>query len=289
MGNERLRSAIAQAGIDADQLATLVQVDVKSVQRWITGTAVPYPRHRTRIATALGRSEQELWPDATPAPPEPDARREILAAYPHSNDLRAPDWRVLLRDATHQVDLLSYSLIDILSTPGVPETLAAKRAAGCRVRVLMADPESVFVTSAAVQLGQDEEDYVSRNELQREIELARGYLEALLQRPGIEGYSFLAERYNTILRFDQQMLVTLNLWGAPRTQAPMLHLRRTVDDGLFDQFEAQLEAILQAASEPIEPNPEHYPHPAQNPERYQPISAESHDQLIAALRQEAAG
>ncbi len=109
MGNERLRSAIAQAGLDADQLASLVEVDVKSVQRWIAGNAVPYRRHRTRIATALGRAEQELWPDATPAPPEPDARREILAAYPHSNDLRAPDWRVLLRDATHQVDLLSIS------------------------------------------------------------------------------------------------------------------------------------------------------------------------------------
>jgi transcriptional regulator with XRE-family HTH domain len=289
MGNERLRSAIAQAGLDTDQLATLVEVDVKSVQRWIAGAAIPYPRHRTRIATALGRAEQELWPDATPAPPEPDARREILAAYPHSNDLRAPDWRVLLRDATQQVDLLSYSLIEILSTPGAPETLAAKGAAGCRVRILIADPESVFVTSAAVQLGQADEDYVSRNELQREIEQARGYLEPLLQRPGIEAYSFLAERYNTILRFDQQMLVTLNLWGTTRAQAPMLHLRRTVDDGLFDQLAAHLEAILEHASEPIEPNPEHYPHPAQNAERYQPISQARHDQLIAALRHEAAG
>jgi lambda repressor-like predicted transcriptional regulator len=275
--NERLRAAIRQKGIDPEQLSVLVQVDVKTVYRWLAGRT-PRPRYRTMVARALERNERELWPDAAIEVPAENPQREIQGAWPHANDYRAPDWRVLMRDAVEQIDLLDYTLLDIVSAAGITDMLEEKGASGCRVRALIAAPDSIWVASAAKQLGLDEQDYISRTELELEIELARGHLEPLIGKPGIEIRHFYAERYNTILRFDDQMLVTLHLWGTPTAQAPMLHLRRRGDGGLFDQFAHHLDEIIKEASESVDPAPDHYPDPHKNPDRYRPTTKETYEQ-----------
>jgi transcriptional regulator with XRE-family HTH domain len=275
MANERLRQAIRDAGLDEDQLAGLVKVDVKTVQRWVSGRT-PRPRHRGLVAKPLGVHERELWPEAVFDAPAQDPRREIIAALPQANDLRAPDWRAMLKDAVHTIDLLDLTLLDITGTPGVIELLQAKARSGCQVRrILIAAPDSVWVTTTAQQLRQDQEDDVGRNELEREIDFARGYLEPLTTHPNITLRSYYAERANSIIRVDDQMLLTLHLYGAPSQQAPLLHIRRHSDDGLIDQFLAHLDAIRDEASDPIQPNPERYPHPRQHPDRYQPATPAS--------------
>lgn len=268
MANDRLRAAITQAGLDVDELARRADVDTKTVRRWLSGRT-PYGRHRARVAQILGRTEHELWPEvAIPAEP-PDARREILGAYAHANDLAAPDWRALLRQAGECIELLGDSLSDILTAPGAIDAIAAKATGGCEVRILIAAPDSIFVRLAAGQLGQEEDEH-GITPLEREIELVRGHLEPLLGQPNLQLRRFLADRFNSILRFDDQMLVTLDLWGAPAGRAPLLHLRRDSDDGLFDQFTDHFDSIWQNASEPEHPNPASYPNPAHHPDRYTP-------------------
>jgi hypothetical protein len=285
MANERLRAAIAEAGLDADQLATLVEVDVKTVRRWISEGRTPYGRHRARVARELGREQRDLWPDAAVESPPHDPRHEIVAAFAHANDLRAPDWRAMLRDATEQIDLLDSSLIEIVSAAGVTDLLAAKAAAGCSVRILIAGIDSLWVTSTARQLGQDD-DYLGRNDLQREVELARGHLEPLIELPGIEIHAFYAEQFNSILRVDDQMLVTLHLWATTSAQAPLLHLRRAGDDGLFAQFARHVEAIHHQASQPVQPNPEYFPNPLQDPDRYRPVTDELAEHRLRELQEQ---
>ena len=285
MANERLRAAIHQAGLDPDELAARLQVDVKTVQRWIAGQTVPYTRHRARVAQALGRSEHELWPEVAAEPDQEDPRREVLGFWPQGNDLRAPDWRALMKDAVEQIDLLSLSLLDVVSAAGITDTLQAKAGAGCQIRVLIAAPDSVWVSGAARELGQDETDYVGHTELEREIELARGYLEPLVGREGIEVRQFYAERPNTILRFDQQMLVSFHLHGVPREHAPLLHLQRRGDGGLFDEFVGHLDAIVHHASQPLAPAPELYPDPRQHPDRYGPVTLQRYEEERRAGQQ----
>ncbi len=273
MANERLRKAIRDAGLDEDELARLVEVDVKTVQRWIAGRT-PRPRHRGLVARALSLTERELWPEVALEVSAQDPRREIVAALPQANDVRAPDWRALLTDAVRNIDLLDTTLLEIVRTSGVVELLDAKATAGCHVRILIAAPESVWVTTLAQQLGEGEEDEIGRTQLQRDIELARGYLQPLAGNPNVELRSFYAERANSILRFDDQMLLTLHLYGIPGQNAPLLHLQRHGDDGLFDQFQAHVDAIHRDASEPIHPDADNYPDPVRNPERYQPVTAD---------------
>jgi hypothetical protein len=234
--------------------------------------APPTPRHRAKVAQILDRPEHQLWPETSIPAVRDDARREILGAWAHANDLSAPDWRTMLRQATQSIELLGCSLVHVLTAGGVIDTLAAKGQAGCEIRVLIAAADSIWVDGAAQQLGQDEEDYVGNTTLRREIELVRGHLESLLESSNFELHRFYTDRFNSILRFDEQMLVTLNLWGTPVVQAPMLHLRRGSDDGLFDQFAEQFEAIWQNASEPPQPSPDAYPPPGEHPERYAPIT-----------------
>ena len=53
-------------------------------------------------------------------------------------------------------------------------------------------------------------------------------------------------------------------------EAPLLHLRRDADDGLFERFTEHYDSIWTNASTPIHPDGENYPDPAERPDRYEP-------------------
>jgi transcriptional regulator with XRE-family HTH domain len=284
VANERLRQAISQAGLEPEQLADQIEVDVKTVQRWLAGRT-PHPRLRARLARALGREEHELWPDvATEPADDSESRGEIQGAWAHADDEGVPDWQELLDEAVDRVELLGYSLIAVVSVDGVIDTLAEKGNSGARVRILISAPDSIWVTATAQHLGQ-QDDYIGRSQLQLEIETARAHLESLTDHLDVDVRQFYADPGYTILRFDNQMLVIPRLHGIPAAYAPLLHLRRQGDGGLFDQFEAHLAAIVAQASEPIHAARDAYPNPNTHPERYQPLDKARYDQELEAGRE----
>lgn len=61
--NERLRKAFRDAGLRYEQVATALEVDPKTVERWVTQGRVPYPRHRYRIVEMVNVPEGDLWPE----------------------------------------------------------------------------------------------------------------------------------------------------------------------------------------------------------------------------------
>jgi len=264
LANERLRQAIKSAGLIEEDLAQAVQVDIKTVRRWLSGR-VPYGRHRIRIARALGVTERDLWPQVEIPDPAAGGKVELVSAFPHAADA-APTWESLLQDAQEQIWLLDFTLIDILATPGIPDLLAAKAGAGCEVRLLIS-----YATRArlAEDTAIDEPYPDDEPQAVYDIARARGQLEPLLSLPGIEARKFAAMRFNTIIRADEQMLVTLHLWGTPAGQAPLLHLRRADQAGLFAQYEQHYESIWAHASHPIDPEPDLFPPPDANPDYYE--------------------
>lgn len=54
--------------------------------------------------------------------------------------------------------------------------------------------------------------------------------------------------YNSIVRFDDEMLVTPHLFTRPGKLAPLLHLRRRKDGGIFDNFAAHFGDIWETAA-----------------------------------------
>lgn len=63
--NERLRAAVLDSGLSAEQVAEQAGVDPKTLDRWMAGR-VPHPRNRQALATVLGVHASDLWPETDP-------------------------------------------------------------------------------------------------------------------------------------------------------------------------------------------------------------------------------
>jgi lambda repressor-like predicted transcriptional regulator len=281
---ELLAAAMTDAGIDVDTLAERIQVDVRTVRRWVKGT-IPYARHQNRIARALNTTARELWPEAHPDPD--DARDEqadaaatgrgatgrsgsgeVVAVYAGSDDPELPEWRDLLAGAQSRVLMLDLTLQDVID-PATVTQLAEKAAAGCEVEILISDPDSAYLTTTML----DHDPQRSLDDvpdLTWRLERTIGELQPLLGQPHVEVRMFIAERGVSILRFDDEMLITLHLHGAPREMEPILHLRRDEPGGIFDRYAHHAQLIATHAGAPLAPDPDAYPPVDEHPDRYLP-------------------
>lgn len=238
MANDLLGGAIRAAGLDVYEVADVAGVNYRSVQRWIGGR-VPHPRYRQKLAQALGVDEQELWPE-TGRVRGKALLGEIVAVAARRGDRDTPDWRPLFRSATRQVDMLGYSLEQVTAGKAAIKALAAKAAAGCPVRICLADPNSEILIATDAQQRPP-------GRLLARVQESRRQLLGLLGQPGTELRQHRLANPYTVLRFDELMLVTLHLHATPGFQAPVLQLRRELDFGLFDQFAKHFEEIWELA------------------------------------------
>lgn len=245
MGNERLRASMATARIDMEQLAEKVQVDPKTVQRWLKGR-VPHARHRWAVATVLDEDEHYLWPPEERGERGASPNAELVAAYTHRADVPPAEWWKLFSGARRQVDLLGYAMLFLIEQhPQLAPLLQRKADEGCRVRIALVDPESPEAEE------RDAEEQLNGG-LKARIRTARLYFGVLDDCPGVEIHYHRTPMYNSIFRADDQMFVTPHLFGVPGYSAPLLHLRRKGGQGMFDSFAAHFEAIW-LASEPSRP------------------------------------
>ena len=68
-------------------------------------------------------------------------------------------------------------------------------------------------------------------------ELSEKFLEVLR-------YFHATTLYNSIYRFDDEMLVNTHLFGTPAAYAPILHLRRLAGGEVFDNYTASFNQVL---------------------------------------------
>lgn len=206
MENEHLRTAITRAGLSLEEFADIVQVDVKTVRRWLAGRT-PYPRHRASVAGALDTTEHALWPDTVPAPtatgahePTTHGTGDVIAGYGHAGDPAAPKVAELLRAALERIEIV---IPNLASKPSLVELVRASGANGCRVRILIEDPDE--------------------------------QVEPLLGTDTIEVRASPAGEDHILYRADDQMLLALGRIGSA-AESPIIHLRRLADGGLFDRL-----------------------------------------------------
>lgn len=150
--NERLRVALLERGMTPAQLAEAIDVDAKSVERWIAGRT-PYRRHRYAAAAHLRVDEVYLWPDALSRDQVASASEsEIIMIYPHRWVVPSDMWRNFFDNAEHEIGILVYSGLFLSDDAGIQRVLRKKAEAGARVRMLLGDPDSESVA----QRGSDE-------------------------------------------------------------------------------------------------------------------------------------
>lgn len=238
MSNERLRGAILQARLSIDQVADSTGVDPKTVTRWLGGR-VPHPRHRFAVAELLAQDEEYLWPSANRSDLNSDAATaELVAAFPFRADVDAAYWWTMITRARQQIDLLGYTLYFLPQQhPKLISVLLDKCSAGCKIRLVLADPASEFVRLREVE----EQDPIT---LSARIETSLRAFRPLVDAcSGAELRFQNAPLYSSVFRFDDEMLVTPHLYATPGNRAPLLHLRRLGPNGLFSRFASHFEAI----------------------------------------------
>jgi hypothetical protein len=238
MSNERLRKAMAGAHLGVEEVSQATQVDPKTVQRWLKGR-VPHARHRWTVAELVHEDEGYLWPnsDGRRIPGSPTTA-EVVAAYPHRADVPPERWWTLLVEAKRQIDLLAYAMLFLYEThPRLFDLLRGKAAAGCRIRIALADPVSRQVVE------RDAEERLNGGLVARVRTSLQQFEEALADCEGIELGLHASPLYNSLFRFDDDMFVTPHLYGTTGYRAPLLHLRRLERDGIFDTFAGHFEAV----------------------------------------------
>jgi hypothetical protein len=242
VANERLRGALAARALTVDAVAAQAGVDPKTVQRWLAGR-IPHARHRWAIAALVREDEAYLWPAAVSNRGQPDAvAHELLNLYPHRADVPPALWRTLFDQVNQRLDILVYAAVFLPEQQlDLLDLLKARAAAGCTVRIALGDPSSPKL----LERGAEEKfgaGIVSR------AENALRHYEPLHNRPGIEIRVHGTTLYNSIYRFNDAMLVNTHVWGLSAFAAPVLHLRRLVDGGLFDTFAQSFEAVWATAT-----------------------------------------
>ena len=229
MANDRLRSALASAGMTTADLGARIEVDPKTVERWIANGRVPHRSNRQRVASALTQDESYLWPDAFSDTTSAGASQaEVLTVYPNRGSIPAPLWHSLF-EATHEsIDILAFAASFLHDTlPDLDEILIGKARAGVRIRLAFGDPDST-----AVQIRGDEEGIGAS--LAERCRLTWKYLEQVLPEPGIEARAHASTLYCSMFRFDDDLMANHHLLGAPANHSPVLHIRRLVGGRLFD-------------------------------------------------------
>src|SRR5579875_2656853 len=110
MPNERLRALLLERGITPSKLAEAVQVDAKTIERWIVKGRTPYRRHRYAVAAFFSVDEVYLWPDALDRDEVAAASEsEIISVYPHRWAVPREAWGRLFEQAEHEIGILVYS------------------------------------------------------------------------------------------------------------------------------------------------------------------------------------
>ncbi|MFE0147777.1 DUF5919 domain-containing protein [Nonomuraea sp. NPDC059007] len=212
-------------------------MDVKTVARWIGGR-VPHRANRLTIAAAVSEDEATLWPVTRPdQAPGGMVTSEVVGAYAHRVDVPASLWGSLLAGARENIDIVGYCFLFIWEQHiDLPKLIAAKCAAGARVRIALADPECEHVRE------RDELEHLGGT-LPGRIRNALNHLRELREVPGVRIGLHQVHLYSSIYRFDGEMVVTPYLYRARGYQHPALHLRELSPHGVFTRYADQFEQI----------------------------------------------
>jgi transcriptional regulator with XRE-family HTH domain len=232
--NTALHAAMTQAGLTADRLAERVQVDPKTVSRWLGGR-VPHPRHRVRVAEALGQDEDVIWSGLL----KTGFDREVRAVWPTRSAVPRSLWADLISRARRRVLCAGYTSYFLWTeVPGARELLQGKASSGVDVRFLLGDKASP-VTTAREGIEQAALSISTR------IDITTAELARIDPAPPVR----FTDRHISlsVWIFDDDALVCTHLADRLGHASPTFHVRYREPGGLFDGYAGHVEHLWETA------------------------------------------
>jgi len=243
MSNERLRDAVLSSGHTPSSVAEELDVDPKTVQRWISTKRTPYAKHRARLASLLGQRESYLWPDTiSQERADRASRSELVELFPRRSMIHADEYARIFSSATAFIDILVYAALFLPEqSPQLVDLLRDKGSSGTRVRILLGEPTSQAVFVRGIEEGID--DAVA-TKVRNAITLLK---KPLAKAKGVSVRLHGTTLYTSVYRGDDEIISNPHVYGLPAAQAPALHLRRLSAGGLFDTYAAMYDRVWESA------------------------------------------
>jgi hypothetical protein len=233
--NETLRRALLRARLSEDDVAAHLQVDPKTVRRWLEGR-LPYLRHRWALVGLLDADEADLWPEVR-ARSRP---AEIKAVYPNRNAVPRGTWLSLFGLAEEEIGILADSGEFLARQPGVLGVLASQARDGVRLRICLQDPGQPIATRPGAP---DTADAVTAAEMRGALNLFAG-----LRDDGAEVRVHQAVLYSCVCHADDQSFISQHVYGIAGERTPILHLRSAEISQLSAVYLDAFERIWAAAA-----------------------------------------
>lgn len=248
MPNDRLRDAIYKRGLTPLALAERINVDPKTAERWITQDRLPYPKYRSAIAALLRETETYLWPAALSKERSAQVTEsELVHIYPRRGAVPADIWQRLLDQATRQVGILVYGGLFLPEqNPRWVSTLREKAEAGTKIEILLGDPDGHCIAERGADEG-------IGDAMASKVRNVMAFYKELCHLDSVAIYFHDTTLYNSIYRFDDEMLVNTHLYGTPAAYAPILHLRRLAGGELFENYTSSFNRVL-SRSKVVQPD-----------------------------------
>jgi transcriptional regulator with XRE-family HTH domain len=238
--NEPLRQALLRARLREDDVAARMDVDPKTVRRWLNGR-VPYPDNRTALADLVGVDEADLWPDAGGPLNARTKPEELAAAYPHRWAVPRNVWTRFFGSAEHEIGVLAYSALFLAEDAGMLQILVDRASRGVKVRILLGDPDSPNV-------GQRGEDEGIGGAMSAKIRNALTLYCPLMASENIEIRLHRTVLYNSIYRADDQILANQHVYGTPAARAPVFCFCKSESGDMIDAYLDSFERVWVTAT-----------------------------------------
>ncbi|TWF93371.1 helix-turn-helix domain-containing protein [Saccharopolyspora dendranthemae] len=242
MANERLRAAVRAAGLTIEEVAAKVRVDEKTAGRWITMERKPHRQTRRKVAELLGTSEVQLWPSLAEDPhTAPNQDVELVHLFPSRSAVPFELWNELIHGVQERMEVLVFSGQFLVEQHNILPVIRRKAEEGTVFRFAVGDETSSAVIQRAIEEG-------TTGGLEGRIQMMRRYLSKVAELDSVEIRTHGTILYNSIYRFDDQMLVNGHAFGSLAGENPVLHLRRVDDGPMWEHYLRSFERVWQEAT-----------------------------------------
>ncbi|BBN47271.1 hypothetical protein MINTM019_34720 [Mycobacterium paraintracellulare] len=248
MPNERLKQRLHAKGLSPAQFARAIEVDLKTVRRWLSNTDLNVRGDNARrAADALDCTPHDLWPNQFP-PSTISTLSTITSApftatlYASRTQLPITAWKQHFAHASTGIDILVIAATFLFDTlDGFLDILldAAKR--GVQVRFLTGDPDSAAMTIRGAEEGIGEA-VIAR--CRTSVELLTPYTGT----PGLHIRTHDSTLYTSIFRVDDTMIVNFHIYGSPGRNNPLLVLSRHHEPRLWTTLEQAFDRVWDNAT-----------------------------------------
>ncbi|MBO0856178.1 MAG: XRE family transcriptional regulator [Nocardia sp.] len=236
MTNERLRGAMAAKNLTKHALAERLDVNTKTIERWITQDRCPHPPLRLETARILGCDETYLWPELLAGTRSTTASlSEIVQIWPTRPEVPQEVWRAIMQQATEHIDVLVYAGGFLVESLDFVNVVRAKAAEGVQIRVLLGESDAPEVAARAREEGLPS--------LPQRCQSTLEYLRDTINLPMVNIQTHRTTLYNSIYRFGDSMLVNTHSYGAYAAKSPVQHLQKVPGGRLFDYYLESFEAV----------------------------------------------